>query len=124
MPQTARDPELKKQRGYTHPKSYVRADGSEVLHGKDWTKRKKELWVRCGGRCEQIVVNGVSIRYLSDRNWIPQKERCRSEAHDPHHIIPRSKRRDDRLSNLMALCRLHHELLDKRKVRWSKRSAA
>lgn len=101
-----RDKALKAERGYVDPKSYVRTDGSEVLYGRDWTQRKKELWKRCQGRCEWIV------------DGHPLPERCRNEANDPHHRIPRSKRRDDRLLNLAALCRMHHNLLDPRRSRW------
>jgi hypothetical protein len=96
-----KDPELKRIRGYTDPKSFVRTDGSEVLHGEDWKKRKQELWFRCGGQCEYIY---------------PNKARCRGDCVDPHHIKPRWPVRDDRLDNLLGLCREHHKLLDKRKI--------
>jgi hypothetical protein len=96
-----RDEVEKQKRGYTDPRSFVRLDGSEVLHGKDWILRKQALGERSGGRCEWQV--GV---------------RCPKRADDPHHIVPRSVRRDDRLSNLMALCRYHHDELDNRKVKW------
>jgi len=101
--------ELKAERGYTDPRSYVRNDGSEVLYGRDWTARKREIWERGNGKCEKLVEWGVEKQIY-----------CRSEMHDPHHIKPRSKGRDDRASNLIGLCRLHHSLLDYRKPRWSK----
>ena len=47
-----RDEQTKRERGYKDKRSKVRPDGSEVLYGKDWTKRKLELWERCAGRCE------------------------------------------------------------------------
>ena len=100
-----RDEAEKKRRGYKHPRSVVRLDGSEVLHGADWRKRRDELRERSDGRCEETVP------YTSN-------QRCWKEAADPHHIVCRSKWRDDRLSNLQALCRDHHDLLDQRKVRW------
>jgi hypothetical protein len=109
----SRDPELKRQRGYTDPKSYVRNDGSEVLYREDWKRRKREIWERGNGKCERIV----------SHTWVDQTEtieRCRNEMKDPHHIKPRSKGRDDRASNLIGLCRLHHDLLDERKPRWTK----
>ena len=114
MPITARDPDEKRRRGYSDPKSIVWADGREVLQGFDWAKRVRELYDRCGGRCEH------------EQPWKvwplggPMMERCTNDAEDPHHRIPRSKGRDDRLENLQALCRYHHNLLDKRKVKWSK----
>jgi hypothetical protein len=95
---------------YLCPKSYMRSDGSEVLFKEDWDARKKELWQRCGGRCEQL-----NALYAL---------RCRRLADDPHHVIARSKRRDDRLTNLIALCRWHHNALDERKPRWTKRERA
>lgn len=118
-----KSPELKAERGYVEAKSYVRNDGSEVLVGRDWTARKKELWERCGGRCEKQVPKGregKQILELSKKTVVfahpSYFERCRSEAHDPHHKIPRWPKRDDRLSNLVALCRLHHGLEDERKI--------
>jgi hypothetical protein len=101
-----RDDELKELRGYTG-KSYVRNGGSEVLVGKDWEQRKKELHGRCKGRCE----------------WLDPETgtRCMSMADDAHHVIKRSQGRDDRLSNLMAVCRDHHNFLDNRKLHWGKR---
>lgn len=90
--------------GFADKRSYVCWDGREVLAGADWQARKLELWVRCKGRCEQKIGSGL----LS----------CLHEADDPHHIIPRSKGRDDRLANLQALCRYHHNLLDKRVPRF------
>jgi hypothetical protein len=95
----------KRQRGYADPNSVVRFDGSEILVGKDWKKRKEELARRCGGQCEWKDAKG---------------QRCRSAARDPHHVIPRSKRRDDRLENLLGLCGLHHDSVDWKKLHWSK----
>ena len=37
-------------------------------------------------------------------------EVCSGLASDVHHIIFKSQGRDDRNSNLIALCRFHHEL--------------
>ena len=106
------DVEEKRRRGYTDPKSRVYFDGRERLYGKDWTKRKKEVWERGAGKCERIV---------SPRECYPVV-RCRSEMHDPHHIVKRSRLRDDRINNLIGLCRLHHDLLDERRVRWGQAS--
>ena len=98
---------------FANKKSYIAPDGREVLYGKDWIQRKAELWARCDGRCERMVIVSLMPNVSN--------ERCRSEAQDPHHIIRRSQKRDDRLANLEALCRLHHDLLDKRKPRWGKK---
>ena len=106
------DEQAKRERGYTDKRSKVRPDGSEILYGKDWMKRKVELWDRCQSQCEHT---GFDM-FMTFR--------CRSIATDPHHIKPRSKGRDDRLSNLKALCRMHHELLDWKKTKWSKKDAA
>ena len=105
-----KDPIAKELSGYMDPKSFVRNDGSEVLFGEDWTRRKKELWVRCQGRCEYLIpLPGGGV------------ERCRRMADDPHHTVPRSKGRDDRLSKLQALCRHHHLKLDRRQVQWTRK---
>jgi hypothetical protein len=105
MGATPKDPDAKVRLGYTDPDSVVWADGREWLRNADWRKRVDELRERSGGRCEynEPGVLGWAI--------------CRAEAADPHHIIKRSVLRDDRLSNLQALCRYHHDLLDNRKVR-------
>lgn len=99
-----RDEVEKLARGYVEKDSVVRVDGSEILVGKDWAKRKLELWTRCAGRCERLLSDGT---------------RCRNEAHDPHHMKPRSKGRDDRIENLIALCRPCHRLLDWKRIKWT-----
>jgi len=103
------DVQAKQERGYISKNTVVYATGREILAGPDWKKRKQELWDRAQGRCEYITSDG---------------ERCRSEGHDPDHIIPRSRgRHDDRIANLQLLCRLHHDLKhpEKNKIHWSKR---
>ena len=93
---------------FKDPDSFVFKDGREWLRGKDWEARKRELWARCGGRCEGIVpFSGL---------------RCWHEAQDPDHVIPRRTARDDRLSNLMALCRDCHDFKHQEKQpQWTKR---
>ena len=105
-----KDPVAKEMHGYTDPESFVRNDGSEVLFGDDWRRRRKELWERSGGQCEYMTGDGNG-----------ELSRCQKMAEDPHHIKPRSQGKDDRLSNLMALCRGHHYLIDRRKVSWKPR---
>jgi hypothetical protein len=116
-----RDEQLKVERGYTDPKSYVRPDGSEVLCGEDWKRRVQELRERCGGRCEKLIETGNSM-HLGRGAWIHQMERCTQEAADPDHIVKRSVRRDDRLNALQALCRFHHKLKHpEHQPQWSKK---
>jgi len=103
-----KNPDLKRERGYTDPKSYVRNDGSEVLHGKDWAWRKSELWERGTGKCEFHLMGIIKSSGVV----------CNNRMDDPHHVKPRSRGRDDRLSNLVGLCRKHHAMLDNRKTRF------
>lgn len=101
------DRQATEARNFVERKSYVAADGREVLYGLDWKRRVKELRERCGGRCE--FVNG----HVEDGNEeVIGIFRCVREAADPHHIKLRSRGRDDRLSNLLAVCRHHHQILD------------
>jgi hypothetical protein len=113
------DPQLKQERGYVDPKTKVFADGREILKGKDWKKRKLEIWNRGQGRCEKIIE--IGRERLPDRTTRKDYYRCANEMHDPRHKVTRSKLRDDRAENLIGLCRFHHDLEDYRKVRWSKR---
>ena len=110
-----KDVQLTEARRFEDERSFVFKDGRERLVGLDWRNRVAELRVRCGGRCEYVeyIYNSLGLRKI-------RGTRCSREAADPHHVIPRSKGRDDRLSNLQALCRYHHDLLDSRKVRSDK----
>ena len=100
-----RDEAEKERRGYVNPRSYVRKDGSERLYGEDWDKRKEELFRRSDGACE--------MRDVMKRE---HAEHCSGDAHHPHHIILRSLRRDDRLTNLAGLSWACHKLVDRRKI--------
>jgi hypothetical protein len=93
---------------YKDPKSYHTLDGREVLAGEDWLARKRELWERCGGRCEYMITPEI---------------RCQREGQEPHHVIRRSQGRQDALTNLLCLCNHHHSMLDKRKPRWTSKEA-
>ena len=97
-----RDKQLTVTAGFLDKRSYIAPDGRVILYGEDWANRKLGLLARSGGRCE-----------MHSTPW----HRCAEEAADPDHIIPRSKGRDDRLRNLQALCRYHHDLKDSRKIR-------
>lgn len=84
-----------KRRGHKKAAKMSRTfpDGREKLSRGDWARRKHELWMRCGARCEFVSAT---------------RGRCTKDAQHAHHIIKRSKQRDDRLSNLMGLCSEHH----------------
>jgi len=104
-----RDKQLKQERGY-RGKSYVRPDGSEVLLDKlDWDLRKRELYKRAGGKCEYIADIKVGINTV--------KSRCQVQGAIPAHIEPRHPYRDDRLSNLLLLCKQHDKIMEKQNWR-------
>ena len=100
-----KDEAEKQRRGYTNPRSFVRLDGSEVLHGIDWKERAFRLRQRSNNQCEAKIHDDL----------------CNRLGSDAHHIIPRSRRRDDRMSNLLWLSRACHLAEDPRKVRWSRK---
>ena len=79
-------------------KSFVYPDGRLWLVGKDWDDQRFNLLKRSHGQCENIV----------------KGQRCKYPCADPHHKILRSIERDDRLSNLLAVCRNCHWELDKK----------
>lgn len=83
------DREETKRRGYKG-RSKVYFDGRERLYGEDWVRRKKELWDLQCGMCAHIS--------------------CLSRIDDAHHVIWRSTSRDDRITNLLGLCRKHHDM--------------
>ena len=109
-----KDKQATMDKQYLDPGSYVTPDGREILKGEDWKARVEDLRLRCGGQCEAQMFSEYH-----EFSW-----RCTSRAQDPHHIIRRSVKRDDRLANLQALCRFHHDLLDRRKPRWGKKEKA
>lgn len=106
FPKLFKSKQLKAERGYSDPKTFVRDDGSEVLHGEDWKQRKEELWHRSEYRCE-----------------VRSPLRCQKEAVHPHHLEKRSVYRDDRMENLLAVCAFHHEKFHPEKQpRWGEGS--
>ena len=75
----------------------------------------RELKARAEGHCEAHLVPELKVAgCYHARHWI-------GDNGDAHHIVPRSKGRDDRLSNLAYICRDLHMAIDKRKVQWSKK---
>lgn len=95
------DKQLTEQRQFVERKSYVCKDGREVLYGLDWQRRLQQLRNRCAGRCEYVFKTAEG-----------DEMRCARAAQDPHHIVLRSHSRDDRMTNLLAVCRHHHQMLD------------
>ena len=91
-------------------KSRVYLDGREVLGALDWKKRKLELHHRSQGQCERLAV--------LKREHAPG---CSRLGEEPHHIVRRSKLRDDRLSNLCNLSHACHRAEDGRETKWSKK---
>lgn len=73
----------------------VQPDGREKLTGYQWTKRVRELKARAEGWCEATVIIEHPRHYIGDEG-------------DTHHIVKRSKSRDDRLQNLLWVCRAAH----------------
>lgn len=102
-----RDVQATEAAEFKDPRSYITPDGREVLYLADWSKRVRELRKRSGGRCEFVDDKGVRCRNRSGR--------------DPHHLVKRSKLRDDRLSNLSDRCRQHHQHPEF-ETRWTKRT--
>lgn len=105
-----RDEVAKKRLGYTNPKSFVRRDGSEVLHEEDWRARVLQVAMRSLGACERLGILG--------RQHEPG---CDGRGGQPHHIKKRWPRRDDRMSNLADLSDACHKAEDPRKTRFAGR---
>jgi hypothetical protein len=98
-----RDNDEKLLRGYREKDSIVWPDGREKLVGKDWRKRKIELFSRSRGWCEGC------------NTLLPFQEM------HPHHQVRRSILRDDRLENLKALCGdCHEKQHPEKQTRWTK----
>src|SRR5258708_4575711 len=100
------DKEATRARHFFDARSYIAPDGREILYGKDWEARKIELHIRSNGWCERFTI----WRKGHDA-W------CLGRGEEPHHIIQRSKGRDDRLENLANLSHACHSAEDPRKVR-------
>ena len=64
----------------------------DAAKAKAWRAVKAALWQRAEGHCE-----------------VPW---CNAPAQDPHHVTKRSQGGGDDLSNLLALCRRHHDQTD------------
>jgi hypothetical protein len=83
-------------------KSSIRVlpDGREICKGYQWCKRVVQLRARSEGYCEGgLMLPGHKAHYIGDEG-------------DPQHITKRSKARDDRLTNLLWVCRSSHNAMD------------
>lgn len=97
--------------GYVDGRSRITNDGREILFGVDWRQRVETMALRDDGMCRGgEFVEGHPKHHIG--------------VGDPHHIKARWPKRDDRLKNLANVCREVHQLLDRRRVGGSKRSAA
>jgi hypothetical protein len=81
--------------------SRIYLDGREVLRGADYKARVQEVLARDGGKCQRVV----ALESIDLNPPIVTKIRCgRPAGKHPHHIIKRSKGRDDRAPNLSSRC--------------------
>lgn len=93
---SGRDIQATLGRDFKDPRSYVAADGREILYETDWQARVKEVFARDGYMCHYKIERESGVIM------------CGAPAEHPHHIIRRSIQRDDRLTNLMSICSSHH----------------
>lgn len=103
------DRQATEEMDFEHPKSRVLKDGRLILFGADWLEQKVALFLRSNGKCERWDVLGR-----------PHDAFCYGIAEEAHHIIARSKGRDDRMPNLAGLSHACHSAEDPRKVRSDK----
>lgn len=89
-----------------------------------WRQKKAELRDRSGGQCEVRLSHREigelwqrserdAFRFAEPRLHEPERWRCLVAARDAHHVVKRSQGRDDRLENLLHVCRRCHEWFDK-----------
>ena len=94
-----RDVDATDARRFSDPRSYVACDGRDVLCGKDYDRRKREVLERDGYKCQWVVIARAN------------PTTCAGAANNnPHHRVKRSKGRDDRAANLIAICDIHHKM--------------
>lgn len=91
------DMEATAARKFRNPKSRMMQDGREILYGLDYQLRVREVLERDHYGCQWPCA--------------PHPKPCGAPStNHPHHIVKRSQLRDDRASNLMAICEEHHRL--------------
>lgn len=87
-------------RKFKHPKSRVMLDGREILYVADYKARVREVLERDGYKCIWQVFGGEDGTVD-----------CGAAANNhPHHVVRRSKSRDDRAENLISICDMHHKI--------------
>ena len=86
-------------RKFLNSRSRVMRDGREILEGEDYKARVREVEERDEHKCQRELGLLVEYRLRGD------KVICGKPAGGhPHHIIKRSKGRDDRAANLSSRC--------------------
>jgi hypothetical protein len=82
-----------------------------------WQKRRRELFLRCGGRCEYMDIHSPDGRC---RMVFGPKGQGMDAAHVKPLGMGRKRHRADDplndLSNLLALCRRHHEEMERARL--------
>lgn len=98
------DRERTKGACFLSPQSKIMLDGRWILKGADMALMRQEVILRDEGHCVlcQAAVYGLSF-----------------DVAEIDHIIPRSKGRDDRFSNLQTLCRTCHTAKHNRILKFS-----
>jgi hypothetical protein len=95
-------------RQFKHPKSRVMLDKREILFGLDYKRRVREVEELDGYRCQRVIARlpldlpGIEAHAIKT---------CGAPSNGrPHHLVKRSKLRDDRASNLSCRCDNCHRL--------------
>ena len=83
------DFEATKAAKFRNKSSRVLLDGREILGRLDYNDRKLEIWKEQGGACANNFRPHMILRWQDG---------------ELHHVMKRSKLRDDRKSNLKLLC--------------------
>lgn len=101
--------------GFCDRRSYVRLDGKRFLFGDDLEQLRRQVFERDGYRCTDERDGERCGRFVTWEGTF---------AGHMHHIIPRGKRGDDSMSNLVTLCPGCHSRLHVRpKLRWIRKTA-
>jgi hypothetical protein len=110
VPDKGVDKAATEARKFSDPRSRVMLDGREILYKLDYKRRVREVEERDNYQCKWGKFSestwgkdgiGLSINYTH----------CGAPSNGhPHHKVKRSKLRDDRASNLMAICDEHHKI--------------
>jgi 5-methylcytosine-specific restriction endonuclease McrA len=83
-----------------------------------WERVRQDVWKRSGGRCE-VELELADWQLLQVRGFFrgarlgPGNTRCPESARDCHHVVKRSQGGEDDPSNVIAICRVMHDLTDR-----------